>query len=417
MGTELTFGPLVDLDVHGDLVKYISAHGQAIARVDRTGATTYLHRDHLGSVRTLSDDGGYIVDERDFGAWGSATGPFAFPGVVEAFAGLRRDDDHGLMSLGARSYDPDATAFLSADSIVPDVYLPQTLNAYSYAMNNPATLVDPSGHCAQEQWHATDYGSIGVCSPDTGEVGSTVPNPVAQELQHQYVVDEGWFESIVSGNSEPSFGKSMIPVIGSGQTMIYHYKHGNYVRGVIYTVLTISDVILVGTIAKGVIKIGIKGGAALLASQFGQGVKLMVMGEWRAFGETFRLLTGKAHYGVKELFYNADEFAAVSKQYWQGTATEVGAQLQHLWVMNSTRWVPQGIRNAGFNLLEIPAAFNHWMSNGVSNQVFRLAVKTGLKAELIGVYNATQQLLGLREPQANPPQPQQPQQNLNQPQR
>ena len=36
--------------------------------------------------------------------------------------------------------------FISADSVVQDPYNPQSLNRYSYCLNNPLIYVDPSGH-------------------------------------------------------------------------------------------------------------------------------------------------------------------------------------------------------------------------------------------------------------------------------
>ncbi|MGW4520078.1 RHS repeat-associated core domain-containing protein [Amycolatopsis sp. NPDC004378] len=53
-------------------------------------------------------------------------------------------DTTGLTHLGARDYDPATGRFTKTDPVLtPD--LPQTLNAYAYANNAPATESDPSG--------------------------------------------------------------------------------------------------------------------------------------------------------------------------------------------------------------------------------------------------------------------------------
>jgi RHS repeat-associated protein len=53
-------------------------------------------------------------------------------------------DTTGLTHLGARDYDPTTGRFTAVDPVLtPD--LPQTLNAYAYANNAPATESDPSG--------------------------------------------------------------------------------------------------------------------------------------------------------------------------------------------------------------------------------------------------------------------------------
>jgi hypothetical protein len=44
---------------------------------------------------------------------------------------------------------PGVGKFASADSIVPDPANPQAWNRFSYVLNNPIGLTDPSGHCAK----------------------------------------------------------------------------------------------------------------------------------------------------------------------------------------------------------------------------------------------------------------------------
>ena len=46
----------------------------------------------------------------------------------------------------ARYYNPVLGRFISPDALVPQPGNPQSFNRYSYVTNNPATLVDPSGH-------------------------------------------------------------------------------------------------------------------------------------------------------------------------------------------------------------------------------------------------------------------------------
>jgi hypothetical protein len=46
----------------------------------------------------------------------------------------------------ARWYDTYLNHMLSPDSIVPDLYNPQSWDRYSYVRNNPVNRVDPTGH-------------------------------------------------------------------------------------------------------------------------------------------------------------------------------------------------------------------------------------------------------------------------------
>jgi len=46
----------------------------------------------------------------------------------------------------ARYYDATIGRFISPDSIVPSPFNPQSLNRYSYCLNNPLKYIDPFGH-------------------------------------------------------------------------------------------------------------------------------------------------------------------------------------------------------------------------------------------------------------------------------
>ncbi|MDP7692918.1 MAG: RHS repeat-associated core domain-containing protein, partial [Vicinamibacterales bacterium] len=54
-------------------------------------------------------------------------------------------EESGLYALGPRLYDPEVGRFLSPDPLVASPTNPQAFNRYSYALNNPVTLSDPSG--------------------------------------------------------------------------------------------------------------------------------------------------------------------------------------------------------------------------------------------------------------------------------
>ncbi|MEA1958812.1 MAG: RHS repeat-associated core domain-containing protein [Chloroflexota bacterium] len=77
-----------------------------------------------------------------FGATRSATGTLD---TDKLFTGQRLDDT-GLYYYNARYYDATIGRFISADTIVQDPANPQSLNRYSYCLNNPLKYIDPSGH-------------------------------------------------------------------------------------------------------------------------------------------------------------------------------------------------------------------------------------------------------------------------------
>jgi RHS repeat-associated protein len=55
-------------------------------------------------------------------------------------------DTTGLYFYNARYYDPAIGRFISADSIIPHFGDSQSLNRYSYCLNNPLKYIDPNGH-------------------------------------------------------------------------------------------------------------------------------------------------------------------------------------------------------------------------------------------------------------------------------
>ncbi len=144
-GQTTTFGPLLEVDTTGQIVRYIEANGELIARIDHNGIE-YLHRDHLGSVRTTTDPSALPLGERSYGAWGEQLSTFGSSRAPQRYGGVRADDENGLEHLGARYYDPTFGQMLSPDTEVPDIYTPQSLHTYAYVMNDPASFVDPSGH-------------------------------------------------------------------------------------------------------------------------------------------------------------------------------------------------------------------------------------------------------------------------------
>ncbi len=114
--------------------------------VNRGGTLSYLHGDHLGSMSVATDAGGGNAQSQRFYAYGGTR-----PGANDlptdyAFTGQRNEVLAGLYQMGARWHDQDIGRFVQADTVVPDWYNPQTLNRYSYTLNNPVKYRDPAGH-------------------------------------------------------------------------------------------------------------------------------------------------------------------------------------------------------------------------------------------------------------------------------
>ena len=114
---------------------------------------SYVLHDHLGSIQTIVDHLGAIVEVLSFDSWGkrrdaqtwAAANVTATSEVTRGFTGHEQLDDVKLIHMNGRVYDPAVGRFLSADPFVQEPENLQSLNRYSYVLNNPLSFTDPSG--------------------------------------------------------------------------------------------------------------------------------------------------------------------------------------------------------------------------------------------------------------------------------
>jgi len=135
---------------------HIYANGQVIAvystQNNTQGTVQYLHRDHLGSVDTITNDSGQVIARLSYDAWGKrrASNWSQPPGQLTAsfnrgFTGHEHLDDVGLIHMNGRVYHPGLGRFISADPTGQFPKASQSFNRYSYVINNPLSYTDPSG--------------------------------------------------------------------------------------------------------------------------------------------------------------------------------------------------------------------------------------------------------------------------------
>ncbi|RKG83990.1 hypothetical protein D7W82_23580 [Corallococcus sp. CA049B] len=119
--------------------------------------TLYLHGDHLGSIETVSNQAGGVVQRRKYQPFGAQANPsnptqrvLPTTGSIRmGFTGHEDDAESSLVNMRGRLYDPRAGRFLSADPFVSAPFSSQGYNRYSYVFNNPLSMTDPSGFTAE----------------------------------------------------------------------------------------------------------------------------------------------------------------------------------------------------------------------------------------------------------------------------
>lgn len=167
--------------------RYYSAAGATIAlRTNESGTVklSFLAGDHHGtSSLSVTADSNQTLSKRYTSPFGAGRGKMT--GVWpddKGFLGMSADGGTGLTHVGAREYDPSVGQFISVDPIL-QLDLHQTLNGYSYGMQNPSTFSDPDGlaiACGkgnEDDCPANDHNGDGVVNP--GQSNTNVQEPDA----------------------------------------------------------------------------------------------------------------------------------------------------------------------------------------------------------------------------------------------
>ncbi|MEM1081667.1 MAG: RHS repeat-associated core domain-containing protein, partial [Pseudomonadota bacterium] len=138
--------------------------------------THYRHTDHQGSLLALTNTFGQIVmsgsnqAQLRYDPWGqrrssyqaqapawqqwvSTTTPIWAVAMLEytprGYTGHEHLDDHGLINMNGRLFDPLLGRFMQADPFMEDT---GTLNRYTYVHNNPLAYTDPTGYSSWKDW-------------------------------------------------------------------------------------------------------------------------------------------------------------------------------------------------------------------------------------------------------------------------
>jgi RHS repeat-associated protein len=129
----------------GETIKYIFAGNLRVAQV-KGGVRSFFHKDHLGSSTVMTNANGAKIESTEYMPFGSQRSHWGANTSDYRFTDQELDAENGLYNYNARMYDPMIGRFISADTIVPEPFNPQSLNRYTYVLNNPLIYTDPSGY-------------------------------------------------------------------------------------------------------------------------------------------------------------------------------------------------------------------------------------------------------------------------------
>ena len=126
--------------------------GMRVERSDGSTYTRYFHKDHLGSIATITDETGAVVERLSYDAWGKRrfpngqddpTGSISSQ-TTRGFTGQEELADVGLVHMNGRVYDPLLGRFGTPDPTTENPFSTQGWNRYSYVGNSPLNFTDPS---------------------------------------------------------------------------------------------------------------------------------------------------------------------------------------------------------------------------------------------------------------------------------
>ena len=195
-----------------------------------TPVTRYLTTDHLGSPRIITSSSGAVLSRRDLMPFGEE----AFIGVGnrlvghgysygdstrQKFTGYERDEETNLDFAQARMHNYNHGRFTSPDPLMASAKrrIPQSWNRYSYVLNRPLLLIDPTGLKWGSKYVGNGktlycYVENGVCEGYTEVADGTIlPNAEVNGKRVGTIIlngDGSWESFVRVGASVPSKGLS-----------------------------------------------------------------------------------------------------------------------------------------------------------------------------------------------------------------
>jgi RHS repeat-associated protein len=219
-------------DTRTHVLRVLGPEGPILERTLKDDGTTlgdqYLLADRLGSIETVTDGNGALLEHRKYEPYGQRRDPDHLGRTIasnpsrtrEAFGSHEADDESGLLNMRGRIYDPALAQFTTPDQTLGQARaLSQRHNRFRYAARNPLRWVDPTGFIDEGgddtggndggggdgsiSQSGTDSGALGSSPgdvPGTTGIGEAEVNQLLERLNRQ--------EEEFSGRSPPSVAQT-----------------------------------------------------------------------------------------------------------------------------------------------------------------------------------------------------------------
>jgi RHS repeat-associated protein len=117
-----------------------------ISQRQAAGTVHFYGYDGHGSVRFLANTSGTVSDTYSYDAYGTTLVTSGATPNSYRYTGEQFDSDLGVYFLRARYLKTDTGRFLTMDQYHGSQHDPLSLHKYLYAHDNPANMIDPTGH-------------------------------------------------------------------------------------------------------------------------------------------------------------------------------------------------------------------------------------------------------------------------------
>ena len=165
---------------------YYQVNDQTVAQKNPDGSKNYFLTDNLGSASVLTNQSGAVVENSTYYPYGQIRSGGTQSKYL--YTGQENDPETNLDYYNSRYYNPSNMHFTQPDTVLPNVYDPQSLNRYSYVENNPLTYSDPSGHCIPVCLLANPW-TIALIATAAVAVYETITHPAQTKAVATYVVN------------------------------------------------------------------------------------------------------------------------------------------------------------------------------------------------------------------------------------
>ncbi len=172
--------------------------------------TNYLHYDNLGSIDTITDGQGNIVQQSEYKPFGEQyriDNNISQPLLTNrGYTGHEHINEFGFIHMNGRVYDPSIGRFLSADPHIQAPLNTQSYNRYSYVLNNPLKYTDPSGYFLKKIFRGIKKGLKKIVKYGTSFMGLVFEIKAVKNffIKHKWAQQLGMLISNAVGG--PLFG-------------------------------------------------------------------------------------------------------------------------------------------------------------------------------------------------------------------